>query len=124
MNAIEPARDPPDPCTARRSTRKGAGGREPRAADLDVYVAVMDVGSRLQELGVPESVYSVGRERNETYCLVEEADGWHVFYSERGNRNNEFVFVSEAAASDELVRLVTTDGAIQPMTQIDTGACH
>lgn len=65
------------------------------------------------------SVYSVARERNETYCLVEEADGWHVIYSERGNRNSERVFMSKAAASDELVRLVTNDGAIQPLTQND-----
>lgn len=82
----------------------------------------MDVESRLQGLGVPESAYSVARERSETYCLVEEADGWHVFYSERGNRNSERVFVSKAAASDELVRLVTEDGAIQPLIQNDMGA--
>jgi hypothetical protein len=82
----------------------------------------MDVELRLQELGVPESVYSVARERNETYCLVEEADGWHVFYSERGTRESERVFVSKAAASDELVRLVTNDGAIQPLIQKDIRA--
>lgn len=77
----------------------------------------MDVESRLQRLGVPDSVYSVARDRNETYCLVEEADGWHVFYSERGDRNSERVFVSKAAASDELVRLVVNDGAIQSLIQ-------
>lgn len=87
-----------------------------------MYVAVMDVESRLQGLGVPESVYSVARERNEAYCLVEEADGWHVFYSERGNRNSEHVFLSETAAGEELVRLVTNDGAIQPLIQSDMGA--
>ncbi|MDR7189535.1 hypothetical protein J2Y46_002361 [Microbacterium sp. BE35] len=82
----------------------------------------MEVESRLRELGVPESVYIVGGERNETYCLVEEPDGWHVFYSERGNRNSERVFVSEPTASDELVRLVTNDGAIQQLIQTDTTA--
>lgn len=103
-------------------TDRHACGRHPRAAALDVYVSVMDVESRLQELGVPESVYSVARERNETYCLVEEADGWHVFYSERGSRNSERVFVSGATASDELVRLVTNDGAIQPLIQTNKDA--
>ena len=82
---------------------------------------MMDVELRLQGTGVPDSVYSVGRERNETYCLVEESDGWHVFYSERGNRNSERVFVSEAVARDELVRLVTNDGAVQPLIQTETG---
>ena len=99
-----------------------AASRAQQSRSPCVYVAVMDVESRLQELGVPESVYSVARERNETYCLVEETDGWHVFYSERGNRNSERVFVSEPAASDELVRLVTNDGAIQQIIQTDTGA--
>ena len=94
------------------------------ASNLDVYVSVMDVELRLQRLGVPDSVYTVAREKNETYCLVEESDGWHVFYSERGNRNSERVFVSEAAASDELVRLVTNDGAIQPLIQTGTGTVH
>ena len=57
-------------------TRKGCGpSAVARAPALDVYVAVMDVESRHKGLGVPESVYSVRLERNETYCLVEEAEG-------------------------------------------------
>lgn len=88
--------------------RKGAASRQPRAPGLDVFFAVMDLESRIQRLGVPESVYSVAREWNETYGLVEEVDGWHVFYSARGNCNSERVFVSKTTASDELVRLLPT----------------
>ena len=58
-------------------------------------------------------MYSIGRDENETYCLVQEPDGWHVYYSERGNRNAEKVLASESEACEELARLVLTDRTVR-----------
>ncbi|HEY9263708.1 MAG TPA: hypothetical protein VIP82_02835 [Microbacterium sp.] len=75
----------------------------------------MDLASRFKQLGVPHSVFSIGADENERYCLVEESDGWHVYYSERGRRNNERVFAEESEAAAELWRVVTNDGAVKEL---------
>jgi hypothetical protein len=38
---------------------------------------------------MPGFAYSIGRKEDETYCLVQESDGWRVFSSERGVRRTE-----------------------------------
>jgi hypothetical protein len=65
-----------------------------------------DPESRFAAAGVPRSAYNIGADENEAYCLTEEADGWHAFYSERGHRNNEHVFKDEADAVAEMWRTV------------------
>lgn len=72
----------------------------------------MEVREALRRLSVPASAYSIGHDSNEAYCLIEEADGWHVFYSERGRRNAEQVFSTEAGAGAELKRRILADGAV------------
>ena len=72
----------------------------------------MDLRAELDELSVPAIAYSIGRDLNEAYCLTQEVDGWHVFYSERGNRNAERIFSAQADAEAELKRRLLSDGAV------------
>ncbi len=74
---------------------------------------IEDLRAELQRRAIPEFAYSLGRDENETYCLVGGPDGWHVYYSERGNRNDERVLTSEDAACAELLRRVLNDGAVR-----------
>lgn len=72
----------------------------------------MEVRETLRRLSVPASAYSIGHDSNEAYCLIEEADGWHLFYSERGHRTAEQVFSTEADAGAELKRRILVDATI------------
>lgn len=76
-------------------------------------MTIADLRAELERRNIPAFAYSIGRDENETFCLVSEPDGWHVYYSERGHRNIETMFSSESAACDELLRLVTNDGAVR-----------
>jgi len=71
---------------------------------------IPELQRELDALGAPRAMYALGSERTEAYCLVAEIDGWHVFYSERGNRNDEIVFASESAACHELLVWLLQDG--------------
>ncbi|WP_430647583.1 hypothetical protein [Agromyces sp. GXS1127] len=72
----------------------------------------MDLQAELHRLSVPDSAYSIGHDSNEAYCLIEEPNGWHVYFSERGRRNDERVFSSQADAAVELLRRIRADGAM------------
>lgn len=78
------------------------------------YGHYMDLRAELLRLSVPDSAYSIGHDSNEAYCLIEQPDGWHVYYSERGRRNDERVFSSQADAGVELLRPIRADGAMSP----------
>ena len=67
----------------------------------------------LRRRGVPDPAFSIGHDSNEAHCLIQESDGWHVFYSERGHRNSEQVFSAESDAAEELTRRLLADGAVQ-----------
>lgn len=70
----------------------------------------MNVSELLEELrsrGVPEDAYSIGQDRDESYCLMETYGTWSTYYSERGVRQRERTHSSEdAACRDLLHRLV------------------
>jgi hypothetical protein len=64
----------------------------------------------LDNFGVHPNAYDlVSGRRDETYTLISEADGWHVYYSERGQRNEERVHVTEAAAAIDLLERIARD---------------
>lgn len=67
-----------------------------------------ELSALLQSMGVPADAYSIGADHDESYCVLLEAGRWKVYYSERGQRTNEFVFADEGAACqrllDELLR--------------------
>lgn len=42
-------------------------------------------------------------EEDDRLALLREADGWHIFYTERGKRFDERIFKSESDACDELL---------------------
>lgn len=46
---------------------------------------------------------------DQAYVLLREADEWAVFYSERGERNDEQRFATESLAADHLYALLTAD---------------
>lgn len=72
-----------------------------------------DLRSELQRLRVPVSSYSLETDSDESYCLVHESDGWHVYYSERGNRNAEQVLPTEAGACQRLLERVLPDSTVR-----------
>ncbi|MEU4385691.1 hypothetical protein [Promicromonospora sp. NPDC023805] len=76
-------------------------------------MTIEELRSELRRRKVPGFAYSIGRDENETFCLVQEPDGWHIFYSERGIRSSERVLASESAACEELVRRVLGDSVVQ-----------
>ena len=70
---------------------------------------------RLLDLGVREDSYDLSGTGNvdEAYVLIEEINGWHVFYSERGLRTGEMNFKSEERACEELEHRLTSDPTSQ-----------
>ena len=54
---------------------------------------------------VPKDLYSLkGGLPNEAYCLEEENDKWHVYYSERGIKTSIGYFKSEREACGCLLK--------------------
>ncbi|WP_062432889.1 hypothetical protein [Herbidospora daliensis] len=70
-----------------------------------------DLAAHLASLGV--DVHSIGRDLDERYCLVEAPDGWHVYYSERGQKSGLRIFRDEDAACRALLRDVLADHGVQ-----------
>lgn len=60
----------------------------------------------LQSRGVPQGMYRIGGDADEAYCLVPETNGWLVYYSERGNRNDPQRHASEHDACMDLMTRV------------------
>lgn len=60
---------------------------------------------------VPEDAYSIGRDRDEAYRLIGVSGAWRVYYSKRGNRNNERVFSNEDSACLDLLNRLVRDAA-------------
>ncbi|GLX93063.1 MULTISPECIES: hypothetical protein [Herbidospora] len=70
-----------------------------------------DLAAHLASLGI--DVHSIGRDLDERYCLVAASDGWHVYYSERGQKSGLRVFRDEDAACRALLRDVLADHGVQ-----------
>ncbi|MCF4123218.1 hypothetical protein L1785_19800 [Antribacter sp. KLBMP9083] len=72
----------------------------------------MHVSELLEELrsrGVPEDAYSIGQDRNDSYCLTGAYGTWQVYYSERGLRRSERIHASEDAACRDLLSRLLRD---------------
>lgn len=64
----------------------------------------------LEARGIRARSYSLGSgDQNERYCLERSRGGWAVFYSERGERNDERWFEAEDAACDYLLQIIMED---------------
>jgi hypothetical protein len=50
---------------------------------------------------------------NEAFVIEPHADGWRVFYSERGVRTGELWFASESDAVDGLLELLASDSSVR-----------
>ena len=48
----------------------------------------------LVNLGVPKNYYSLGREKNERTCIIEEDGVWLVYFFERGSREDLHKFTN------------------------------
>ena len=53
--------------------------------------------------------YSLLKDDNESYVLLEERGRWSVYYSERGHRVREKLFSSQADACEELLQRLEND---------------
>jgi hypothetical protein len=67
-----------------------------------------ELKAALEAADVPLRWFSIGSERNEATCLVNEGT-WKVFYSERGKRNDEVKFDAESSACNYLLQLMLQD---------------
>ena len=56
------------------------------------------MNSYLKSKGVPEDSYSINEVNDESLCIVEENKKWHIFYSERGLRTEEYCCQDEHLA--------------------------
>ncbi|GAA1576699.1 hypothetical protein GCM10009804_36650 [Kribbella hippodromi] len=74
---------------------------------------VQELSALLQSKGVPPGAYSIGSDSSESYCLLPEQGSWRVYYSERGNRNDERVYANEADACQALLDLLLRDRSVQ-----------
>jgi hypothetical protein len=64
----------------------------------------------LDGFGVRPNAYDlISGRRDEAYTMIDESDGWHVFYSERGGRNEERTFPSEEEAALDLLERIARD---------------
>ena len=59
---------------------------------------INELNSYLQSKGVPEDSYSINEVNDESLCIVEENKKWHIFYSERGMRTEEYCYQDEHLA--------------------------
>ena len=59
---------------------------------------INELNSYLKSKGVPEDSYSINEVNDESLCIVEENKKWHIFYSERGLRTEEYCYQDEHLA--------------------------
>lgn len=62
-----------------------------------------ELKSYLNGKGIPEDSYSINEINDETLCIIEENNQWHVFYSERGLRTEEFYYHDESLAISHFI---------------------
>jgi len=67
-------------------------------------MTIAELRTALERLGVPRTDYSLlrGGYPNECYCLVQDGDGWVVYYSERGHKSSVECFGTESEACEYL----------------------
>lgn len=65
-----------------------------------------DVFEIVREARVDPTYFSIGDERHEALCLLQEGGRWRVFLSERGRRHEEHDFESEDAACVYFLRRI------------------
>ena len=77
-----------------KSYRIWASGRGENRKMLKIN----ELNSYLKNKGVPEDSYSINEVNDESLCIVEENKKWHIFYSERGLRTEEYCCKDEHLA--------------------------
>jgi hypothetical protein len=68
----------------------------------------------------PSSYSLEGGGPDEAYCLERSRGGWAIFYSERGNRNDEQWFATEDEACTALLEWILAD----PTTRVRNRPSH
>ena len=77
-----------------KSYRIWASGRGENRKMLKIN----ELNSYLKSKGVPEDSYSINEVNDESLCIVEENKKWHIFYSERGLKTEEYCYQDEHLA--------------------------
>ncbi len=65
----------------------------------------------LQAAGVRPNAYSISGSSNMALCLEEDANGWEVFYYERGSKFSPKRFQTEAEACTDMFHELLSDQA-------------
>jgi hypothetical protein len=69
-----------------------------------------ELANKLQEKGINPNSYCLdGGLPNEAYCLNNSANGWEVYYSERGDKSGLKIFQNESDACIYLYKLLVND---------------
>lgn len=75
-------------------------------------MSIASLESELRRRGVSSTAFSLGANKDEAYCLIAVPGGWAVYYSERGNRNDERSHEFEDSACRDLLDRVLSDGLV------------
>jgi hypothetical protein len=67
-----------------------------------------DLRNKLKSYGIPEHYYSLnGEDKMDAFILVEDYNIWRFYYfSERGSKHNENVFVKESLACEYAFKII------------------
>ena len=67
---------------------------------------INELNSYLKSKGVPEDSYSINEVNDESLCIIEENKKWHIFYSERGLRTEEYCYQYELYYINRLSKML------------------
>ena len=62
--------------------------------------------SILDRYGVPQTLYSIGAEKDDALCLIYDGRRWEVFYVERGMKCNIHQFWRLAPACEKMIEML------------------
>jgi hypothetical protein len=84
-----------------------------RRIKLLYAVNVTQLKDHLASLGVSDSAWAIDdTSLPERYVLINDYLGWTVFYSEKGNRNDERIFATEEEACQHFLTVLTSDPTV------------
>ena len=73
---------------------------------------VENLAKELANVGIPSNMYSINRDKDEHYCIVQVGmvnKTWEVYYSQRGNKDELFIFKDENEACEYFSKWISGD---------------
>jgi hypothetical protein len=72
-------------------------------------MTLQELAKSLREQNIDPRSYSLGVDKNESLCLVNEGSKWCVYYSERGLQSGRQCFEDESAACKRMLDALVAD---------------